>query len=174
MAEDTNEERNLNQEIRKFNIGQVKAEQKGRVTRLQHPDFGTTYLIDITERDDPTAEQDVATLMEKTRANPKFDNSYAANNGVIALITDQLDKDGKTRVYIGVETVSIEDEEGKEITSHVLEAAGYKPETFYVPLSFDSASVRQNMVREIAEALQDSQETSLFGDAQSFLKLPSS
>lgn len=168
MADESKE--NLEpQQSREFQIGQVKAEQKGRVTRLQHPDFGTTYLIDVTDRKDPTAEKTVRDLMGKIMADAKFNDSYAANNGVVALITAQLDKGEWSKIYLGVEMFDPKDKEKKEITSHILEAAGYKPETFYVPLSFDSALVRQNMTREIAEAVQDSQEPNLFGDAQNFL-----
>lgn len=169
MASEASE--NLNPSgVRELKLGNATVKQKGRVSQLEHPDFGTTFLIDVTDREDPTAEETVRELLEKRLNDPQFLNCYSENNGVVALITDQLDQDKQVRVYVGVIMVDEQDQEAKEITSYILEEAGFKAKSFDVPMSFDSDLVRTNIGKEIAEATKEAKIPNLFSDFRKLLR----
>ncbi|GEM_PF-5329354 len=164
--------------VREFQIGEVNARQKARVTQLQHPNYGTTYLIDVTEQEDPTTKdpndetsqaRTVSEMLGGKLGNPSNHNRYASNNGVLALITERLDKKGNLKLYLGIEMADSENDDSIEIISQVLNSAGFLSGTFYVPLSFDSKLVRQHMAAKIKRALSESQDLNLFPEAQRLL-----
>lgn len=175
MAEESQEKLEHSQEIREFQIGEVSVTQRGRVSRLEHHSFGTTYLIDVTDREDPTIKESddqnshgklVSEMLKEDLGDPKNHDRYASNNGVIALITNRLDQEKRLKMYLGMEMVDPEDEEAKEITAHVLNAAGFEQKSFYVPFSFDVGQVRRNMFAEMVEALEDFAQKGLISDSK--------
>ena len=183
MSEDTADQLHPNPiQIREFTFDskeQISALQKGRVTRLTHPVYGATYLIDVTDREDPTRyEEDDTTTPRETldqvfddrEENPRIKDHYAYNNGVVVLVTNRLNPENKYRVYSGVATSDPEDEERKEITQYILHSAGFKSGSYYVPFSFDSGLVREYMAKEIADAVKES--GSKINPFQDFQNLP--
>lgn len=183
MSENTADKKDFNPQAREFTLGsdeKINAIQKGRVTRLAHPVYGTTYLIDVTNRVDPTMydENDKTTPRETLDQvffgrgeNPEQKDHYADNNGVIVLITNRLDPENRSRIYCGVAISDPADEEGKEITQYVLDSAGFKQGSYYVPFSFDSDLVKEYMAQEIVDAVKESPQGILnpFSDFQSLL-----
>jgi hypothetical protein len=136
----------------------VTVQQAGRVFRLSDTKYGSTYVIDVTDQPDPTTAEPPDKPMEvgATLANkldePSFNGQYASNNGVISLITDQLDGAHRSRAYLGIEMVDPNDPDAIEITSYVLNSAGFKPGLFYVPFSFDSQTAASLVKQEIVKA----------------------
>lgn len=182
-ATSTQEQGTSPSDIREFrlSLGEVDARQKGRVTQLFHPQFGTTFLIDVNDRDDPTRrkegdpprEEDVIKNFVDLNGE-KLRDRWAINNGVVALVTDQLNPNEETRVYIGLTMSDPNDRAGKEITSHILHAAGFQSGDFYVPFSFRSGLVRKYMAKEIQDAVKESGNPRLFAGFQNLLKRTSS
>lgn len=186
MAEATNvKEPPSTANIREFKLGifdEISAQQKGRVTRLTHPEFGTTYLIDVTDREDPTRynpndknpqRETLDKVFDDRAEDPGIKDHYAYNNGVVVLITNRLDPEERYRIYSGVAISDPTDEERKEITSYVLHSAGFQSGYYYVPFSFDSSLVRNYMAREITDAVKESGDKDLFADFKSVAALAS-
>ncbi len=135
-----------------FMIGEVRVDQNGKIFRLTYPDYGSTYLIDVTDESDPTtAEEDtpelaenVHDLMSRELNDAQYEGVYGHNNGIIALVTNQLDSASRTRVYLGMTMVNPEDPERLDITTHILAKAGFVDQSavgglsFYVPFALDS------------------------------------
>lgn len=159
---------------------QISALQKGRVTKLTHPVYGTTYLIDVTDREDPsrydpydktTQRETLNEVFYDREENPRIQDQYASNNGVIVLITNKLDPKNRYRIYSGFRISDPTDKDKKELTSHILHSAGFKRGDIYVPFSFDSKLAKQYMAEEIADAAKESGDRlNLFKD---FPSLPS-
>lgn len=159
-----------------FKLGwgnETTVQQKGRVTKLSNPTFGTTYLIDVTDRDDPTRADpsDVLSKGEKLGdvfredlEDPEYNDKFSSNNGVVAVITDKLDQEGRKRVFVGVSTFNVDDPGRREITTHILHSVGFQSDSFYVPFSFDSEKVREYIMEEIKDAVKDSGDKNLFSD----------
>ena len=163
---------------RELQFGEVLVKQKARVTQLQHPVHGTTYLIDITDQEDPSTKDPdegtskgkvVSEMLEGRLGNAANYDQYSLNNGVFALITDRLDKGGRRRLYLGIEIVNPKDNVATEITSQILDISGFKQGSFYVPFSFDSILAKRYVGDEIEKAVTDSPGENLFPDAQKLL-----
>ncbi len=167
------------QDVREFRLGlqsEISAQQKGGVTRLTHPSYGTAYLIDVTDREDPTRKdpkdvslkgENLGEVFQEDLENPEYNNRFCLNNGVVAVITDKLDPLERKRVYIGVNTRAVDDPQRREITIHILDSAGFTSDSFYVPFSFDSGLVEEYMVREVRDAVSGSGNKDLFSDFRS-------
>lgn len=137
--------------------------QRGRVTKLAHPVYGATFLIDVTDRQDPTRyNPDSENPDEETSIDRIFGDRetapehYDANNGVVLLVTRRLDAENRSRVYIGItmfDPNNIEEEEEGEITKCILESARFRSIPDYVPFSFNKALIRKYVIDEINEAI---------------------
>lgn len=164
--------------IREFKLGisgDISVQQKGRVARLTHPEFGTTYLIDVTDREDPTRKDENDVLLkgetlgevfQEELKNPRYNDQFSSNNGAVAVITDQLDPQGRKRVYVG-------DIQRPEITTNILHSGGFQRDSFHVPFSFHSGLVREYMVQEAMDAIRESGSKDLFSDFSSVAALSS-
>lgn len=144
---------------REFSINNdVSAEQVGRVFKLSNDKFGSTYLIDVTDSPDPTTADPpdepmlVSQILKDELASSHYEGSFNYNNGVISLITKQLDENHRSRAYLGIEMVDPNDPEAKEITSYILDSAGFQRKQLYVPFSFDSIKAATLVKNEILSA----------------------
>lgn len=178
MAEEITETSNFNKEIREFKIADVLVRQKAKVVELTHPSYGVTYLIDITDQEDPSTKdpsderssgKKVSEMLAGRLGNLSNSDRYCSNNGVLALITDKLDEVERKRLYMGIEMVDMEDSDTKEISSHILESAGFQQGSFYVPFSFDSGLAKSYVGAEIKKAVEDSPREHLFPEAKKYL-----
>ncbi|MBI2593646.1 hypothetical protein HYW44_03310 [Candidatus Daviesbacteria bacterium] len=163
-------------DIKEFKLtpeGKTRIQQKGRVVRLSHPEFGTTYLIDVTDRKDPTRQdpgfpgeghETMGELFQEDLEDPRFTDRYASNNGVVVVLSDKLDSEGRKRVYVGLGTIDVSDPGHRELVSHTLHREGFRGGSFYVPFSFDSELVREYMQQEVMDAVRDTGDKSLFSD----------
>lgn len=146
-------------ETQSLSFGEVRGERDGQVVRLQHPKFGSTVLIDITDEPDlstldhrhPNATPDIVKdLMTKEISDPKYEGAYGHNNGLISVITNKLSETNSPRVYLGFSLVDPEDPEAKEITTYILNDAGIihpydSHKNIYVPFSFDNDNLEGNV-----------------------------
>lgn len=112
----------------------------------------------VTDRPDPTTAEPpdqplvVRATLEGKLDEPRFNGQYANNNGVVSLITNQLDETHRSRAYLGIQMVDPNDPDAKELTSYILRSAGFKSGSFYVPFSFDSAAAASLVKQEIFDA----------------------
>ncbi len=88
-----------------FKITDLDTAQAGRIVLLQDGER-KNYLIDVTDRFETNQTEQ---SLQKRKAikdfypdfeNPEFNNLSGGNNGLIVTITDQLNPDGKKRIYL--------------------------------------------------------------------------
>lgn len=163
MSEDTTEKPKNNQEVRNFELGidgEIKGKQKGRVIFLDHPEFGSTWLIDITDQKDPSVDDYIiGDLMKDEITDPYFQDAYSYNNGLVAAITARIDPTGRQRVYLGVRMTTPTDR--RSSTMNILKEAGLQFIEFYVPLSFDNDSAKELMYQELKAAITETGDQNL-------------
>jgi|GEM_PF-5985391 hypothetical protein len=150
MSEDTGEVKS-NTPIREFDLGKINVSQRENVSILEHPDFGQSFLIDITDAEDlgtthpdyPQIEaMNVRQVLEKELKSLDYLDSYCDNNGVVVVITERLDPQERVRIYLGIEII----DKGKYATTESLDSEGFTKKSFNVPLSFDSALAGQRVL----------------------------
>ena len=73
---------------RAFNLNErVTVRQVGRMFKISDTEYGSTYLIDITDRPDPTTAEPpdqpmvVSATLSVKLDNPQYNGKYANNNG---------------------------------------------------------------------------------------------
>jgi len=144
---------------RAFNLNErVTVRQVGRMFKISDTEYGSTYLIDITDRPDPTTAEPpdqpmvVSATLSGKLDNPQYNGKYANNNGVVCLIINLLDETHRPQAYLSIGMTDRDDPNAKEITSYVLRAAEFKHGSFYVPFSFDSSSAASLVKQEILAA----------------------
>src|SRR3989344_2946517 len=140
--------------VREFQVGEVSAKQKGRVTLLTHPEFGFTYLIDTTDRQDPLEKKLVREVLTTELAAPENNNVYDQNNDVYVVITDKLSDQREKRIYSGI-AMQKPDNPEIAITRKILIQMGMKEVGLYVPFSYDSPLVKQLISEEIRAAIDE-------------------
>lgn len=174
MVDEAKEQRTPTEEIRKFELPvweKILAQQRGRVTRLIHPDCETTYFLDVTDRVDPTTEENITLgeFLKPLIEDPQCQNTYAYNNGVVALITNLLDGEERMRVYIGATVPLLEGKERMNRATRILHKAGLQSNEFNVPFSFYSGQALNLIRQEALEAIREAspgQKENLFVELQ--------
>ena len=112
----------------------VQANTLGRLVRIANPELGETVLVDITSVGDPTTidrmdgpliPSPVNELMQRELNNPDLQNQFALNNGAVVIVTDRFGHPGTPRVYLGTTFTDPDDQTYKEVTTHLLDKAGF-------------------------------------------------
>lgn len=146
----------------------VKITQVGRVVRMQG-DLGITYFVDVTDRPDPTTINPAIPnhkgeiLGEMLRDGLQGRNdTWNSNNGVVVLITDKFTPTN-FRIYVGVCITSEDDRERRDISSYLINQAGFRKSSGYVPMSFDGPNAAAFiMTQEIQDAAKEAGTSSGF------------
>lgn len=161
----------MNEGEKEFIVGwveRVTAIRKGRIVKLNHPKLGSTFLIDVTDRKDPTfldnnLESQGKVISEiiynYNRDDPRVNDSYAFENGVVVAITKRFDPEKGSRVYVGLQLIDPNDPD-KDFTQRILHGIGmHAAGSGYVPFSQDSDPshfhIREYMAKEIHDAIQE-------------------
>lgn len=166
------------QKIRKFVLDakeKIVGLQKGRITRLIHPICGDTYLIDVTDKRDPTrynpnAENpDEETSIDKVFSDREERQGYYANhNGVTVLVTNKLDPENRSRVYVGFAFFDPNSNAKRDFNQSILCDAGFQQAVDYVPFSSDQDILRKLIAEEIKAAGEESGQIKLPNGLQGF------
>lgn len=163
MSEDTTEKPIINQEVRNFELGidgEIKGKQKGRVIFLNHPKFGSTWLLDVTDQQDPSSDNYIiGDILKDQIADPYFQDSFSYNNGLVAAITDRIDLTRRRRIYLGIRMTTPTDR--RSSVMNILKEAGLQSIEFYVPLSFDSDYAKKLMYQELKAAITETGDQNL-------------
>lgn len=146
-------------QVREFDIDLVHIKQQGRIIELNHPQFGQTYLIDVTDQEDisdrEAGEQGdvIREMLGKELFNPRFYESYSRNNGTVAVISRKLSVDQKPRIYLGQDIIY--NEEGNPDLTSTLVGLKMNSLGYYVPMSIEPESFMLQVIkaeREVGEA----------------------
>jgi hypothetical protein len=148
------------------NTARIEFEKYKRLVVLSHPEYGSTFLIDITDREDPSSGDElrpdkypaekVKKLMKKYMDDKENWNKWQNNNGVIGIVTDKFAEEDNPRVYIGIEMFDPNDEKRLELTTTILESYGFgESGGMYVPMSFDSSLVQEILKNEMQSVVEE-------------------
>lgn len=132
----------------KFGVQETQALQKGRVTKLSNPNFGAAYLIDVTDREDPTAADSfspdapgkkISDIYKDELEDEKSGSIYRAGQNVVVAITNTLDPENRRRVYAGVASIDPENPQKGAIESQILYSAGFNlQDDLWLPYASDA------------------------------------
>lgn len=161
MADGPQETGSIPNQVREFRLGlaeDITGQQRGRVIRLNHPEIGTVYYVDVTDRPKPPANPDipeepisVGEMLKDKMENPRYLNTCYGNNGVVATITNQFDPHHRIRVYIGPDIHS----GAKGSNTDLFNKAGFRIASFHVPFSFNGDLAPELVWKEFIDAMKE-------------------
>lgn len=138
-------------QVKEFDIGSVHVRQQGRIIELNHPQFGQTYLIDVTDQEDISDREAgergdvIREMFGKELFDPRYYESYSRNNGAVAVISRRLSVDQRPRIYLGHD-IGYNAAGNPDLTSTLV---GLKMNSlgYYVPMSIEPESFILQVMR---------------------------
>lgn len=124
---------------RRFNIGDIRGRQQGRIVEITHPSLGATYLVDVTNEQDkseqPSGEPGgtIRIALRKYREDRSFFETFALNNSTFCIINQRLSPKRDARIYLGQDYVV--NHVRQQTLAPTLQALSMREKDFPVPMS---------------------------------------